>query len=250
MNKSAVLENVSIFLPLMLRMFQDPANLTLTDSDSFEVISKAEHPQFKNPSKIGDKPLPQEWKNSPTYQKLKSGQTATTRFPKGTYGYDTPWVCTTVPVNDPDANQFIAFISVSISSEKMDNLINSGQDLLASVQEIYAATEDLAGKGNILSEAAKIINGKTSELAIQIKDIGSISDEIKEIAASTKILGINAAIESARTGELGRGFSVVADEVRKLAEDTNSSVKSISLRINNVNQSVNEIIEKITVALH
>ena len=48
------------------------------------------------------------------------------------------------------------------------------------------------------------------------------------------MLGINAAIESARIGEQGKGFAVVAEEISKLSKQSNDSVVSISQMTNSI----------------
>ena len=60
--------------------------------------------------------------------------------------------------------------------------------------------------------------------------LANASQLLHDISTSTQMLGLNAAIESARAGEYGRGFAVMADVVRKLASEAKTSTKEKVVR--------------------
>ena len=75
-----------------------------------------------------------------------------------------------------------------------------------------------------------------------------VGANFNDISKQTKILGINASIESARAGEHGKGFSVVAMEVQKLANNSGEFAKDINLilaelskEIANINNEIKNI---------
>jgi hypothetical protein len=94
-------------------------------------------------------------------------------------------------------------------------------------EHLIAGIEAVATSAELLQERANVI-GKTTQT-------------IGAIARQTNLLSLNAAIEAARAGDMGRGFGVVAEEVRKLADESNTAARSIEQIVAQVRAGVNDV---------
>ncbi|MGN2245480.1 methyl-accepting chemotaxis protein [Frateuria sp. GZRR35] len=87
-----------------------------------------------------------------------------------------------------------------------------------------------AGTGGVLVDELVSAIADINERARAMAEIIAVIDSI---AFQTNILAINAAVEAAHAGELGKGFGVVAQEVRALAQRSAQSSKEIRALVQN-----------------
>jgi methyl-accepting chemotaxis protein len=82
-----------------------------------------------------------------------------------------------------------------------------------SMSEIHLKSNDIASKNkNVLETIERFVKNTSN--------VKKITDGINDISEQTNLLSLNASIESARAGEVGKGFAIVAEEIRKLSEET------------------------------
>lgn len=71
-----------------------------------------------------------------------------------------------------------------------------------------------------------------------VQAVGNYIATISEIAEQTGILAINASIEAARAGNVGKGFAVIAGEVHKLADSSRDVAVSIGETLEQAREKV------------
>lgn len=130
------------------------------------------------------------------------------------------------------------------SMQQADAVVNL-QSLIGGINDTIVNTAEnstfVTDNARAISEKLTHSNGETLKLADSVKDIRTMSDEVKniikaieDVAFQTNILALNAAIEAARAGTAGKGFAVVADEVRNLSFKTSEAVEDTTKIINNI----------------
>jgi heme-based aerotactic transducer len=71
--------------------------------------------------------------------------------------------------------------------------------------------------------------------------VDQIADMVREVADTTNLLALNAAIQAAQAGEHGRGFAVVASEVKKLADQTRRMAVEVSEMMRSVRNEIQAV---------
>ncbi|MGG4469499.1 globin-coupled sensor protein [Paenibacillus alvei] len=165
-----------------------------------------------------------------------------------------------------EASENLAAISEE-TNQSFQDLVGQSNDMIIFAKKgadlsNLAEERALQGKQQINMQAATMenIHHKVNEITGDVHVLLSITNQmaeiiniVKGIAEQTNLLSLNAAIEAAKAGEHGLGFSVVAGEVRKLSDDTKKSVANVATLIQNTNgqtekltSSLDKIMEEIS----
>lgn len=114
------------------------------------------------------------------------------------------------------------------SAQQAEAVSHRSQESLQ-LSEIGAqsAQQTLVSMGDLQHNVDGIAQ-QIQHLSDQVRQIGSISSLVSDLANQTNMLSLNAAVEAVRAGEHGKGFAVVAGEIRKLADQSKQSSENIS----------------------
>lgn len=176
----------------------------------------------------------------PMYHVMRSNKSQKITIGKEHYGLAIR--ASIVPIVDEN-NQVIGSMGVSRSIKDQSNLLEIAESFAASSEQLTASSYELTNSANGLFEYMKDVNESQDKLAIQVAESAKILDMINNVAKNTRILGFNAGIEAARSGEHGRGFAVVAKEITKLADQSAESVNEIRNLLYTMKQMVDHVSE-------
>lgn len=145
-----------------------------------------------------------------------------------------------------------ASVVVEKLNTKINNVTESLNSIVTSTENTSKVIETQSGPawiefeknlGNLQKDTLDFIE-EVSNLMSFVDSLGTILNNIEDVASSTKLLSLNASIEAARAGEAGRGFAVVADEVRDLSDNTEKLVKEAHSSIKSINDIIGTCSDK------
>jgi methyl-accepting chemotaxis protein len=127
------------------------------------------------------------------------------------------------------------------TTDDMTGLADQGTRLATTIQNLRdaaASARSSASKAVLLTEAG---SRRGAALAVAARSIDENLALIRSVATQAHLLSVNAAIEAARLGEMGAGFSVVARELRQFAGRTRTAVGTIGDQMGEIRDIAGDI---------
>ncbi len=230
------LQHIIQFAPTLQSLHAEDVSISISDLDT--IVLQLQSKELEVENMLGSKLTSRD----PMLSVMRSKQPQILTIPEELYGK--AMKVAIAPILNAQ-QKVIGSIALVASINKQVELLQLAERFADSSTEISSATEQLAASANELTNHMTDVAEAQNMLRQQVENSAKILDIINNVAKNTRILGFNAGIEAARSGEHGRGFSVVAKEITKLADKSAESVNEIRNLLASMQEKVSAVEQKV-----
>ena len=230
-NERRILQEFIKMAPYIPSFIDEPVSVAITNTEAF--IFNQPCTELPVSFELG-KPFPEG--NTPS-QAMKAGEVMVREVSEKVYGI--PFKSYAIPLRED--GKIVGCLMLAKSITVLKNSKKAISDLSDEVGEIAGVINAITTDVQKSSENTCEVNKLIDELLLETEKMTSILAAINKLSNSTKILGLNASIESARAGEAGKGFSVVAQEIGRLSANTNQAATEIAQMLTSIEAQLKTI---------
>ncbi|MZP30485.1 hypothetical protein GTO91_12250 [Heliobacterium undosum] len=227
---SEVLQPILAVADFIHDLFEGRNFLGIADREKFIWLRDGSEIRFQ--IKPGDLVKP----GMATHDAMQQRKTVVRSITKEQSLFGFPYRAIALPIFD--GPQVAGVVSMTTARKKEILMYEMAGRLELSTHQLAEKGKSIAGTAGALTREIDTLTTASRRLTEGLQIMDDAIELVDRVASQTQLLGLNAAIEAARAGAAGRGFSIVADEIRALALTTSENAKLIRVGLKRMAEDV------------